>query len=133
VAAEAGTALDADTPVHRIGGAALANLTLKSAEENLDPAGFSVLLGGAPQEAADRMRLAFPDPVQFARLHAAAMVVGSGSVAAVRAAGFDVIAAPTGRLPTHGRVIHPLGAAGFTPANLVRLAAVLQDTPTPRS
>jgi len=45
-----------------------------------------------------------------------------------RAVGFDVIPAPSRRLPNHHRRIHPQGAAGFTDENLARLAAAFINT-----
>jgi hypothetical protein len=78
------------------------------------------------------MRQAFPDPVKFARLHAAAQTVGSGTIAAVRKAGFEVIADPSARFPNHARVVHPAGSAGFSDENLERLSKVFIDTPTPK-
>jgi hypothetical protein len=119
--------------VHRIGGGQIDNLRLKPREETLDPAGFSVLLGGTPIQAADQMRQAFRDPAKFARLHRDAEVVGSATVEAIRSAGFDVIADPSARFPNHGRLTHPAGVAGFTPENLERLASVFVATPTPRT
>jgi pyridoxal/pyridoxine/pyridoxamine kinase len=50
--------------------------------------------------------------------------VWTAEVEAIRVLGFDVIAVPTNNFPNHGRVIHPDGVAGFTPANLQKLAAV---------
>jgi hypothetical protein len=88
--------IDSSTAVHRIGGAGLDNLSLKPSEERLDPPGFSVLLGGTPQDAADQMRRGFADPVQFARLHAQSVVVASATVGDIRRAGFDVVPAPRG-------------------------------------
>jgi hypothetical protein len=121
------------TMIHRIGGAAIGNLGLKPAEAKLSPPGISVLLDGTAQNAADQMRAVFADTVQFARLHAQAESVGSSTVDSIRQTGFDVIAVPTTRLPNHGRIVHPLGTAGFTDENLTELAKVLIDTPTPRS
>jgi pyridoxal/pyridoxine/pyridoxamine kinase len=57
----------------------------------------------------------------------AAGSVSSATVAAVQAAGFDVIADPTPNFPNHARLIHPLGASGFTDENLAALAAVLTE------
>jgi hypothetical protein len=122
-----------ETAVHRVGGGGLANLRLKPKEEALKPPGFSVLLGGTAVEAARQMRQAFPDPRKYARLHAQAETVGTTTVAALRAVGFDVMPDPSARFPNHARVIHPDGLAGFTDANLERLSQVIQDIPTPRS
>jgi hypothetical protein len=121
------------TAVHRIGGASVANLQLKPSEHTLQPPGISVLLGGTPQEAANLIRAAFPDPVQHARLHAEATSVGSTTAAAIRQAGFEVVPAPTRRLRNHGRLIHPQGTAGLTEANREQLSRVFQETPTPGS
>jgi hypothetical protein len=98
----------------------------------LTPPGLSLLLGGTPAEAADQMRQAFPDPDKFARIHALAGVVGSATVAALRAAGFEVITDPSAKFPNHARLTHPEGVAGFTDANLERLSKAFQDTPTPK-
>ena len=124
-------AIEPTTAVHRIGGASLANLALKPSEATSEPPGFSVLLGGTPHEAADQMRRVFPDPRQFARLHAQSVIVASATVEEIRLAGFDVISVATGRFPNHGRVTHGAGAAGFTPENLAQLHAILRETPTP--
>ena len=43
-------------------------------------------------------------------------------------AGFGVVATPSVALPNHHRVTHPDGAAGFTDANLARLAEAFQTT-----
>ena len=117
--------MNSDLPVHRIGGGDASNLALKPAEARLTPPGISVLLGGTPPEAAAEMRSAFPNAT---RLLESAKTVGTGTVAQIRAAGFDVIAAPSRNLPNHGRIIHSLGAAGFTPENLEKLAQQLTNT-----
>jgi hypothetical protein len=117
--------MDSDLPVHRVGGGDAGNLVLKPAETRLTPPGISVLLGGLPADAASEMRAAFPNAQ---RLHDAAKTVGTATVAQIRAAGFDVITLPTRNLPNHGRIIHPLGAAGFTPENLEKLAQQLTNT-----
>ncbi len=122
-----------ETAVYRVGGAGAANLQLKPSEHALQPPGISVLLGGTPQEAADLIRSAFPDPVQHARLHAEAARVGTTTAADLRQAGFEIVPAPTRRLPNHGRLTHPEGAAGFTEANLELLSQVFHETPTPGS
>lgn len=109
-----------DVVVHRVGGASVPTLRLKPGEVLLAPPGLSVLLGGTPQEAADTMRTVFGSR-KWMRL---ASEVGTATVAAIRAVGFDVIVTPTPNLPTHGRVVHPAGAAGFTDANLALLAGV---------
>jgi hypothetical protein len=117
--------VDSDLAVHRIGGGEASNLALKPAEAHLTPPGISVLLGGTPADAASEMRSAFPNAT---RLQQAAGTVGSATVARIRAAGFDVIAVPTRNLPNHGRIIHPLGAAGFTAENVEKLAQQLTNT-----
>src|SRR5262245_34385224 len=121
------------TVVHRIGGGSVANLRLKPREEGLTPPGISVLLGGTPEEAAEQMRQAFPDPKKYARIHAASGTVGSAAVASITAAGFAVIADPSAKFPNHARLTHPDGVAGFSDANLQKLSKVFQDKPTPRS
>jgi hypothetical protein len=124
--------LPAATVVHRIGGGAIDNLRLKPAEKALSPPGISVLSGGSAEEAAEQMRQAFPDPHKFARLHELANTVGSAAAGAVRAAGFEVIADPSAKFPNHARITHPDGVAGFSDANLERLAKAFQDKQTPR-
>jgi hypothetical protein len=100
------------------------NLTLKPAEEKLDPPGISVLIGGTPEQAAADMRRVFGPRSTLGKL---ARVVGTAAIEAIRASGFDVIAAPTNNFPNHGRLIHPPGIAGFTPENLARLATVFAN------
>ena len=116
-------AVTTETVVHRIGGGSVANLRLKAAEETLIPPGCSVLLGGAPDEVAEQMRQAFPDPRKFARLHQLAETAGTTTVAAIRAAGFDVWPDPSTKFPNHARIVHPNGIAGFSDANLVTIGA----------
>lgn len=101
------------------------NLRLKPQESILNPPGFSVLRAATPAEAAAEIRAAYPDATG---LHNAAATVGSSSVAAIRAAGFDVIPTPSRRLPRHCRLTHPEGVAGFTDENLERLSRVFTDT-----
>lgn len=113
-----------DDVVHRIGGGDAGNLILKAAEEKLDPPGLSVLIGGTPEEAAADMRRVFGRRSVLGRL---AQVVGTADISAIRATGFDVIAVPSIHFPNHGRLIHPLGVAGFAPGNLAILAAVFRD------
>jgi hypothetical protein len=126
-------ALTVETAVHRIGGGSAANLRLKPAEEALHPPGFSVLLGGTPAEAADQMRQAFPDPRKFARLHRQAEAVGATTVAAIQAAGFDVLPDRSTKFPNHARIVHPDGVTGFSDVNLERLSRAFTQTPTARS
>jgi hypothetical protein len=101
------------------------NLRLKPAEATLHPAGISVLKTPTPGEAATQVRAAFP---KAAGLHVAANTVGSTTEEAIRGAGFDIFANPTGKLPSHHRIIHPDGVAGFTDENLARLAAGFTNT-----
>jgi hypothetical protein len=112
-------------PLHRIGGGSVENLRLKPTEEKLDPPGISVLRFPTPGEAAAAIRTAFP---KATGLHAAARTVGTTTDGAIRAAGFEVIPDPSARLPTHHRLIHPAGVAGFTDANLAHLAAAFVNT-----
>lgn len=111
--------------VHRIGGAGVENLRLKPREATLDVPGISVLKAATPEAAASAMRAAFP---KAKALHDLATTVGTASEEAIRGAGFDVLATPSDSLPTHYRIIHPDGVAGFPDDNLARLAAVFQDT-----
>jgi hypothetical protein len=113
------------TVIHRIGGGAAGNLQLEPKERTLRPPGISVLIGGTPRDAADQMRQAFP---RARGLHQAAHTVGSATVDAIRRAGFDLIAVPTQNLPNHARIIHRLGAAGFTDEALQDLSRAFQDT-----
>ncbi len=113
-----------DVVVHRVGGSDVANLRLSAADLTAVPPGLSVLLGGTPQEAADTMRVAI-NTRKWRRL---ASQVGTTTVGAIRAAGFDVIFAPTHKLPTHGRIVHVSGPAEFTDANLATLSAVFTLT-----
>jgi hypothetical protein len=115
------------TVFHRIGGGSLNNLRLKSAETLLTPSGFSVLTGGTPQEAAVKIRNAFPNAI---KLHKAAETIGSATLEEIRAVGFDVIPDPTKKFPNHARVIHPQGLAGFTDENLEKLSKALKETST---
>jgi hypothetical protein len=113
-----------DEVAHRIGGGDASNLTLKPAEEKLDPPGISVLLGGTPEQAAADMRRVFGPRSTLGRL---ARVVGTAEIKAIREMGFDVIAAKTDNFPNHGRLIHLCGIAGFTPENLAKLATVFAN------
>jgi hypothetical protein len=106
---------------HRIGGGDENNLVLKPAEEKLDPPGFSVLIGGTPEQAAADFRRTFGARSTLGRL---ASVVGVAEIQAIQSVGFDVIEVPTNHFPNHGRVIHTLGLAGFTIENLQKLATV---------
>jgi hypothetical protein len=111
---------------HRIGGGALKNLKLKPAEEHLDPPGFSVLIGGSPQEAASDFRRVFGRHSSPAKK---ATTVASATIESIRAAGFDVMEYPTASFPNHGRLVHPTeGAAGFDDVNLNALSQVFHET-----
>ncbi len=114
--------IDDDVPIHRIGGGAADNLSLKPAETALSPPGISTLSGGTPAEAVRAMRRHFPRLAPRGQT-----VVGSTTAGQIRAAGFDVIMNPTPRFPQHARLIHPDGVAGFTPENLERLAVCFQN------
>ncbi len=114
-----------ETVVHRVGGAAVDLLRLSPLDAAETPPGISVLLGGTPHEAAAAMRRAFPKSRKWMRL---AGTVGTATVAAVRAAGFDVVADPTAKFPNHGRLIHPSGAAGFDDRNLGPLSQTFTET-----
>jgi hypothetical protein len=117
-------ALADDVVVHRVGGADVANLRLKPGEAVLTPPGVSTLTGGDAQSAADAMRRVYSK----ARKWKGPLSMGAASAAAIRAAGFDVIADPTPNFPNHARVVHPNGVAGFTDANLQQLAAAFVNT-----
>jgi hypothetical protein len=114
-----------ETLVHRVGGGGLVNLRLSPLDRQLNPPGFSVLLGETPQAAARRMREAFPGSRKWSQR---AATVGTTTAGAVRRVGFDVVPDPTDRFPNHARIIHPGGAAGFTDDQLQTLARVFQDT-----
>jgi hypothetical protein len=114
-----------DAVVHRVGGGSLGNLRLSSLDHQLTPPGFSVLLGRTPQEAAAQMRGAFPHSRKW---RSTAQTVGTTTAAALRAAGFEIVPDQTSRFPNHARVIHPDGIAGFTDANLARLAQAFRET-----
>jgi hypothetical protein len=114
--------------VHRIGGRF--NLALTDVEKKLDPPGFSVLIGGTPQQAALQIRTAFPNAT---RLHEQSKVVATAQLASIRAIGFDVLPWPTVRLPNHGRLIHQSRRADAfeNPVQLSLLSGVMVDTPVP--
>jgi hypothetical protein len=111
--------------IHRIGGGTIENLRLKPAEEKLSPPGISVLKFDTPGEAAAAIRVAFP---KAKGLHDAAKTVGSTTDEAIRNVGFDIIQNKTNKFPTHHRIIHPEGVAGFNDTNLAKLAEVFADT-----
>src|SRR3954469_15705779 len=104
-----------DRDIHRIGGAGVECLRLRAEEMKLDPPGISVLKADSPASAAAQMRNAYPKSL---RLDESARVVASTTAEMIRSAGFDVIAKPSKRLPTHHRIIHPDGIAGFSDENL---------------
>jgi len=114
-----------DTVVHRVGGGSIANLRLSLLDAQQTPPGISVLLHGAPQEAAAQMRRAFPGSRKWRET---AHTVGTTTAAAIREAGFDIVPDPTTRFPNHARLMHPQGVAGFTDEHLVTLAATFRDT-----
>jgi anthranilate phosphoribosyltransferase len=115
----------ADVVLHRVGGGSVSNLRLSPLDLQQTPPGLSVLLNGTPQEAATQMRRAFPGSRKWRQT---AGTVASATAAAVRQAGFDVVADPTTRFPNHALLIHPTGAAGFTDANLATLARTFTET-----
>jgi hypothetical protein len=100
-------------------------LRLSPVDRRQTPPGISVLLAGAPQQAAAQMRQAFPGSRKW---QATAQTVGSSTAEAVRQAGFEIVPDPTSRFPNHARLIHPAGVAGFTDANLGALSAAFHDT-----
>lgn len=110
---------------HRIGGARVENLRLKSREATLDIPGISVIEAATPRAAAQEMRSALP---KAKALHELAKTVGTASAEGIRSAGFDIVPTPSIALPNHHRIIHPNGVAGFNDANLGRLAEVFQNT-----
>jgi hypothetical protein len=115
----------ANRDIHRIGGASVENLRLKPREATLSPPGISAIKAPTPGAAAQEIRTGLP---RARRLHEEAKTMGSASEEGIRAAGFDVIPAPTIALPNHHRITHPEGAAGFTDANLARLAEAFVNT-----
>jgi hypothetical protein len=117
--------IEPDSVVHRVGGGNVENLRLSPIDQQEEPAGISLLLGGTPQEAAAQMRQAFPKSRKW---QTGAQTVGSTTVGAIRRTGFDIILDRTVRFPNHVRLIHPLGADGFTDASLVMLSQVFVDT-----
>jgi len=113
-----------DAIIHRIGSVSVAGLRPKPAELAVTPPGISVLVGGTPAEAVAQMRAVYPRSKKWMT----ATTVGTATVDQVRAAGFEVIADPTPNFPNHARIVHPLGAAGFTDQNRASLAGVLAET-----
>jgi len=79
---------------------------------------------GTPSEAADRIRAVY----RTSRKWSVPLDVGTATVGAIRAVGFDVIADPTPNFPLHARLIHLLGVSGFSDANRVLLASAFITT-----
>lgn len=117
-------AITPETVAHRLRYAGLGSLRPTAVEFLLKPPGISLLLCGTPDEAVDQMRQIFPT----SRKWRMAQTVATANVAAIRGAGFEVIPSPSRGLANHARLIHALGAAGFTDANLAVLAAVFRVT-----
>lgn len=113
--------------IHRIGGGGVENLRLKPLEERLDPPGISVLKAPTPADAAKQVKAAFPAAI---RLHEQSQKVGSSSEELVRGVGFDVVPHRTKRFPSHHRIIHADGVAGFNDENLRQLSGTFVDTDT---
>jgi hypothetical protein len=111
--------------VHRVGGAAVENFRLSAVDRAQSPPGLSVLLGGTAGEAALRLRTVFHRSKKWKVL---SQTVGSSTVAAIRAAGFDVIPDPTPNFPNHGRIIHAQGLGGFSDDRLSVLAGQFVTT-----
>lgn len=76
-------------------------------------------------EAARLFRAAFP---KAKRLLALTKIIGSTNIERIHAAGFDIMPDPSRNLPTHCRLIHPDGVAGFSEENLRKLATAFVDT-----
>jgi hypothetical protein len=111
--------------IHRIGGADIANLRLKPREKKLPLPGISVLQCDSADEAANQLRAAFP---KADALSETAKTVASTTIRLIREAGFDILYMPSKNLPNHYRIVHPLGAAGFSDENLARLATVFETS-----
>jgi len=111
--------------LHRVGGGSVVNLRLKPREATLEIPGISILRTPTPGETATQMRLAFPRARDLIRL---CSVIGSTNEDLIRAAGFDVLFAPSTTLPNHYRIIHPGGIAGFADENLAALAQAFFNT-----
>lgn len=112
-----------DTVVHRLAPASVIGFVPKPAELALEPPGVSLLAGGTPGEALADMRAVYPRSKKWQ----GTVAVCSATVEAIRAAGFDVIADRTDNFANHARLVHPLGAAGFTDENLATLASVFTE------
>jgi len=113
-----------ETVVHRVGGAGAANLRLNKHEISLVPPGISLLVGGTPEQAAADMQRVYPKSPKWR----GDLNVASATVEAIRASGFDVIFWPTPSFDNHARLVHPVGVAGFTDANIALLAVAFQLT-----
>jgi hypothetical protein len=114
--------LDDSIVVHRFGNADIEGLRLKDRERTQDSPGISILIGGTAEEAAAAMLEAYPDPRKHSRIHEQVKEVRSTRAGEVRRAGFDVIHAPSAKLPMHGRIIHAQGMSGFSDENLHSLS-----------
>jgi len=113
--------------VHHVGGKTLGNMRLRTSEKKLKPPGWSVLIGGLPEDAAKAMLVAFPDPILHSQIHQKAKIVASAAVGEIRGVGFDVVSDPTLRFPNHGRLVHSGGADAFTNEALEKLACVFRE------
>jgi len=98
---------------------------LKPKETTLPVPGISALKCSSADDAAQQIRAAFPLAVD---LHEAAKIIGSTTEELIRNAGFEIMPAPTKKLPNHYRVIHANGAAGFSDTNLARWAQAFVET-----
>ena len=117
--------MSATGDIHRIGGSGIDNLRLKPRELKLTPPGISVVRSSDPARAIADMRRAYQ---HLAWVHQSPLSIGTTTLEAIRAAGFDMIAVPSLHMANHCRIIHPAGAAGFTDVNLAALAAAFTDT-----
>jgi hypothetical protein len=72
---------------------------LRESEKLENPPGFSVLIGGTAQDAAADMMKAYKDKRKHSRIHEMIKKTSTTSVLRIRQTGFDVVAAPTKRLP----------------------------------
>jgi len=122
-----GEPLPDDAVVHRIGGASTSGLALKPGEVKLTPPGISLLRADTPELAAELAKDVAAKK-GWSRMADAAETMGTAKVGDIRAAGFDVIHDPTDTWgQAHARLVHPDGAAGFTPGNLEKLANVFSN------
>jgi hypothetical protein len=111
--------------IHRIGGGSVENLRLKPREATLAVPGISVIKAPTPRDAAQEMRTGLP---KARGLHEQARTIGTTSEESIRSVGFDIIPTPSTALPNHHRITHPEGVAGFSDANIAKLAEVFVDT-----